>query len=326
MAATTSVRSSRIRTISPLSIATSVPLPMAIPTSACASAGASLIPSPTKATTSPRCWRARTSSTFSCGSTPARTFSIPTCRAIAAAVRSLSPVSIITASPILFSSETALFAVGLRVSAMPMTPASVPPTATRTTVFPSSWRAAILSAASGGRVTPCSVRNGGFPISTSAPSTRALTPRPPNVVNRSEGGRSRPALSARRTIAAASGCCEFDSTAAAIERSLSSATPNGTISVTSGFPRVSVPVLSKTTVVSFSDISSASPFLMRSPSSAPRPIPTVTAVGVARPSAQGQATTRTEISTVREKRREASRTRYQTRNAAVATARTAGMK
>jgi len=37
-------------TTSAASIATSVPVPMAKPTSACASAGASLIPSPTKAT------------------------------------------------------------------------------------------------------------------------------------------------------------------------------------------------------------------------------------------------------------------------------------
>ncbi len=38
------------------------------------------------------------------------------------------------------------------------------------------------------------------------------------------------------------------------------------------------------------------------PSSAPRPMPTMTAVGVASPRAQGQAMTRTEISVVRAKR------------------------
>ena len=43
-----------------LSIATSVPVPMAMPTSACASAGASLIPSPAIATTCPSAWSRRT--------------------------------------------------------------------------------------------------------------------------------------------------------------------------------------------------------------------------------------------------------------------------
>src|SRR5213594_1997277 len=46
----TSVRSSLMRIIPPVSFATSVPLPMAIPTSAAASAGASFIPSPTMTT------------------------------------------------------------------------------------------------------------------------------------------------------------------------------------------------------------------------------------------------------------------------------------
>ena len=43
-------KSPEINVISLAAIATSVPVPMAIPTSACANAGASLIPSPTIAT------------------------------------------------------------------------------------------------------------------------------------------------------------------------------------------------------------------------------------------------------------------------------------
>src|SRR3989344_8776800 len=50
MAEATEPKSLLIKVIFPDSIATSVPEPMAIPTSAPASAGASLIPSPTKAT------------------------------------------------------------------------------------------------------------------------------------------------------------------------------------------------------------------------------------------------------------------------------------
>ncbi len=54
-------------------------------------------------------------------------------------------------------------------------------------------------------------------------------------------------------------------------------------------PRVSVPVLSKTTVSVALARSNTSAFLNSTPSSAPRPEPTMIAVGVARPMAQGQA-------------------------------------
>ena len=51
------------------SIATSVPAPMAMPTSALASAGASFTPSPTMATVRPRFWSSVTFESFSFGST-----------------------------------------------------------------------------------------------------------------------------------------------------------------------------------------------------------------------------------------------------------------
>ena len=54
-----------------------------------------------------------------------------------------------------------------------------------------------------------------------------------------------------------------------------------------------VPVLSRTTTDSSWARSSASLFLNRMPCSAPLPVPTMIAVGVARPSAQGQAMTNT---------------------------------
>ena len=54
-------------------------------------------------------------------------------------------------------------------------------------------------------------------------------------------------------------------------------------------PSVTVPVLSSTIVVTRFVCSSTSGPLMRMPSWAPRPVPTMRAVGVARPSAQGQA-------------------------------------
>jgi len=65
------------------------------------------------------------------------------------------------------------------------------------------------------------------------------------------------------------------------------------MALTSGFPMVSVPVLSKTTASIFPALSRAAPLLIRIPERAPRPIPTMTAIGVASPSAQGQAMTST---------------------------------
>ena len=56
-----------------------------------------------------------------------------------------------------------------------------------------------------------------------------------------------------------------------------------------GLPSVSVPVLSTTSVSTFSRRSSASAFLISTPSAAPRPVPTMIAIGVASPSAHGHA-------------------------------------
>ena len=65
------------------------------------------------------------------------------------------------------------------------------------------------------------------------------------------------------------------------------------MAVTFGLPSVRVPVLSTTRVSTFSMRSSASAFLIKMPARAPRPTPTMIDIGVARPSAQGQAMMRT---------------------------------
>ncbi len=67
--------------------------------------------------------------------------------------------------------------------------------------------------------------------------------------------------------------------------------------MTSGFPLVIVPVLSKTTVLISLIVCIASPFLINIPLLAPIPLPTIKAVGVARPKAQGHAITKTETAT-----------------------------
>ena len=69
--------------------------------------------------------------------------------------------------------------------------------------------------------------------------------------------------------------------------------PSVTMSVTSGSPLVSVPVLSITTVWMRADISRAIAFLNSTPRCAPSPVPTMIAVGVARPRASGQVMTTT---------------------------------
>ena len=67
----------------------------------------------------------------------------------------------------------------------------------------------------------------------------------------------------------------------------------GRTRTTRGRPSVSVPVLSRTMVSTFSNASRDSAFFTRTPSRAPRPTPTMMDIGVAKPSAQGQAMMRT---------------------------------
>ena len=97
-------------------------------------------------------------------------------------------------------------------------------------------------------------------------------------------------------MASASGCSERDSTPAASESSSPAPVgPKVITSVTWGLPSVTVPVLSRMTVSTRWAVSSASALLMRMPFSAPLPVPTMMATGVARPRAQGQEMTSTEM-------------------------------
>ena len=59
-------------------------------------------------------------------------------------------------------------------------------------------------------------------------------------------------------------------------------------SVTTGLPFVKVPVLTKMTASTLLAISSVSPPFIRTPHLAATPVPTMIALGVANPSAQGQ--------------------------------------
>jgi len=88
-------------------MATSVPEPMAIPTSALVSAGASLTPSPTIATNFPSDWSCSTFVSFSSGRTSAKYWSIPSSSETALATSSESPVSIATSMSIACSASIA---------------------------------------------------------------------------------------------------------------------------------------------------------------------------------------------------------------------------
>ena len=86
---------------------------------------------------------------------------------------------------------------------------------------------------------------------------------------------------------------------AAMERSSCSVTfPAVAMPFISGTPSVRVPVLSKTTVSMVPACSRYSADFIKIPFSAPFPVPTMMATGVARPSAHGQEITSTEIALV----------------------------
>lgn len=102
--------------------------------------------------------------------------------------------------------------------------------------------------------------------------------------------------SPRFMIAAASGCSLFASSETAACKSSRSVTPSaGMRSVTSGWPEVMVPVLSRATMRVRPVCSRLAAVLNRMPFFAPTPLPTMMATGVARPSAHGQLMTSTEM-------------------------------
>ena len=96
-----------MRTMSAVSIATSVPAPIATPMSAWARAGASLTPSPTIATLRPCACNSAILDALSPGSTSAITVVTPSSEPMRWAVASLSPVSITTSMPSSRSAATA---------------------------------------------------------------------------------------------------------------------------------------------------------------------------------------------------------------------------
>ena len=97
-------------------------------------------------------------------------------------------------------------------------------------------------------------------------------------------------------------------------------------SSTSGLPSVIVPVLSNAATSIWPAFSKVSPFLIRIPNSAALPTPTVTAVGVAKPKAQGHATTKIDIKHVNENNKVAPKIKYHIQNTMIAIVKITGIK
>ena len=165
---------SSMRTTSAASIAASEPIaPMATPTSARMSTGASLMPSPTKARRAPSfspASKRSTASTLSWGRSCAWTSSIPRRPATASATSWRSPVSMTQRrTPAAWRSRTASSASSFTTSAITMWPTYSPSTVTCRIV---PVRSQSCQAA------PCSAMSLSLPTSTRCSFTSALTPWP----------------------------------------------------------------------------------------------------------------------------------------------------
>ena len=219
---------------------------------------------------------------------------MPSWPAIRPAVASLSPVSMTTSTPASCSAATAAAAVGRGASASAITPTARrrrrparrcgPPAASSSRRAPSEPRS-----------TPSSAISLALPTSTRRPSTVAAAPWPGTLRNPAAGsaGRPGPRRAGRRRRRGGARTPARPPPPAPARSSASM--PSTTTSVTSGSPFVSVPVLSITTVSMRAEVSRAVAFLNSMPRRAPRPVPTMIAVGVASPSASGQVMTTTVI-------------------------------
>ena len=220
---------------------------------------------------------------------------MPTARATASAVRRSSPVSNTVSMPRRPSSAMAWRLVGFTGSATAMRPATPPSIMTKTGVLPSAPSRADSVARTVGSA-PSSRTSAALPTATRLPWVLPAIPLPVRLSKSVAARGAAPRRLASATTASARGCSLLRSTAAASwsSRVSSPASPASipgasTTLCTVGRPAVMVPVLSNTTVSTASLRWSTSPPLISTPSSAPRPVDTMTAVGTARPMAHGQA-------------------------------------
>ena len=279
-------------------MATSVPVPMAMPRSA-RGQRRGVVDAVADHGDDVARWScsAATWSAFSAGRTSASTWSMPTWAATARAVAALSPVSIHTSRPSACELGDGLGGVGLDGVGDRDQAGQRRRRRRRTSGSARPRPRASASAASGATSTPRACHQVGVADQRRRGRRRAaVMPCPATAVEvggRPAGpgrGRGRRRRWPRRAGARCRPRRRRPGRAASGPRPAAAAT---VMPATVGRPWVMVPVLSRTTAVTLRAVSSASPSPIRMPSSAALPVPTMTAVGVARPRAQGQAMMRT---------------------------------
>ena len=233
------------------------PAPMAKPISACARAGASLMPSPTMPVAPWRWWLVMASSLCSGSSSPC-TCVMPSCAATAVAVAEWSPLSMAVVMPKACKSASASWVWSFTVSATANTATASCPIASRVTVWPRAcW--ALIWALSASVAMPCSCSQRSCPSSSVVPSAScACMPRPGTAVMACRLLSGRGAMSCCwRPCAMASdtGWSDWAANTSAVGRACAcwfcwfSCFCSST-STSWGLPMVSVPVLSKAMVLS----------------------------------------------------------------------------
>ena len=145
-------------TMLPASFAACVPVFIATPTSACASAGASLVPSPVIATSLPSACSRLISAILSSGVACARKSSTPASAAIDAAVSGLSPVIITVLMPIARSASKRSRMPPLTMSLRWMTPSARVRSATTSGVPPARAMRSTTACSSGETLPPLRLR------------------------------------------------------------------------------------------------------------------------------------------------------------------------
>ena len=184
---------------------------------------------------------------------------------------------------------------------MAMTPASLPSTPTKIAVAPSCAQRVGLGRPARRCRCPGRARNAGAAERDCAAVDRADHALPAGASKSGPASTARaPARRRRATMASASGCSLPRSRLAASRSSSASSNPGA--GADGGHRRAALGQgagLVDHQRVDLSSRSSASAFLISTPACAPRPTPTMIDIGVARPSAQGQAMISTDTAATR---------------------------